>query len=44
MIPELNWLAAIFILAFLVMIFLGEDEKPEDIADKEMKKGERKCR
>ena len=38
MIPELNWLAVVFILGCLALIFLSEDESLEDVADRELKK------
>lgn len=44
MIPELVWLAVIFILACLALIFLSEDEGMEDVADRELKKEAHKCK
>lgn len=44
MIPELNWLAVLFILVSLVLIFLSEDESLEDVADRELKKEGQKCK
>ena len=44
MIPELNWLAILFILLSLALIFLSEDESLEDVADRELKKEAQKCK